>query len=105
MKQQKVVLIYKEQKTKSTKQKIIEWSKNKLLWKQLAESERWKLKTKTMLAKRNKITEEATWQAFEKVKPSPTYNWKYTKYNKVPKRGLWSLKGQISNKIPGGALK
>ena len=24
---------------------------------------------------------------------------------KIPKQGLWSLKGQISNKIPGGALK
>ena len=24
---------------------------------------------------------------------------------KIPKQGLWSLKGQISNKIPGGTLK
>ena len=44
MKEQKVVLIHKGQKTKSTKREITEWIKNKLLWEYSAKV--WEIKVK-----------------------------------------------------------
>ena len=48
-------------------------------------------------AKTNGTTEEAMRQALEKDDPLlPTT----VNRTKIPKQGLWSLKGQISNNIP-----
>ena len=43
-------------------------------------------------------------QKKEQSKRKATYVYANMDHNKIPNRGLWSPKGPIDNKIPGGPL-